>query len=176
MNNILPVSITLIAAALMLVGYVMQVHGQSEKSAMITPVTAEILEELKRDHYGEGIITNSFTLALWVSALTEAPTFTTWNAEPPEFFTEDDRRVRCILGWVPLDSGCTPVKAAEELGAQWVLIEGKFPYYFGEILGVSGVYGSVPYDDPWVNLDGLPWLTKVYNRGSTSVWRIDDDF
>jgi len=173
MNNILPATLTILAAALMLTGYIMQVHGQSEKSAMISPATAEILQEMKRDHYGEGIITNSFTLSLWIAALAEAPTYTTWNAEPPAFFTEDDKRVRCLLGWIP---GCCPGKAQEELGARWILIEEKFPWYFGKVLGVPGVYGSLNYEDPWADLPNLPWLTKVYNRGSTTVWRISDDF
>jgi len=168
-NNILPTTLTILAAALMLTGYIMQVHGQSEKSAMISPVTAEILEEMKRDHYGEGIITNSFTLSLWVSALTEAPTFTTWNAEPPEFFYEDDLKVRCVLGWVP---GCEPRQAAAQLGAKWVLIEGKFPWYHGQIKGVPGVFGSVNYQAPWADLPNLPWLELVYHRGSTKVYRI----
>jgi len=36
----LPVSLSIAAATLMLTGYVMQAYGESEKSAMISPVTA----------------------------------------------------------------------------------------------------------------------------------------
>jgi len=164
-----PVIMALIAAALFFTGYIMQVHGQSRLSSMISPDTAVILEELRRDHPGEGIIANSFTLSLWISALTEAPTFTTWNAEPPAFFTEDDQDVRCLLGWVP---GCDPVEAQKNLGARWILIEGKFPWYNGELTGVPGVYGSLNYEDPWANLHNVPWLELTYEQGTTTVWRI----
>ena len=170
MKNILPTTLTLAAATLMLTGYVMQVHGQADKSQMITPATAEILEEMQP--VDGAIITNSFTLSLWVASLADAPTYTTWNAQPPAFFAEDDVRVRCVLGWIP---GCDPLEAAEELGASWILIEEKFPWYFGEIYGVPGVYGSLNYEDPWAELPNLSWLIQVHQRGSTTVYRIQQN-
>ena len=70
-ETVLPGFLALIAAVLMLTGYIMQVRGQATKSAMISADTAIILEDMKTRYPGQGIIVNSFTLSLWVSALTE---------------------------------------------------------------------------------------------------------
>jgi len=157
----------LLAFAVMGAGYISQVYRQADLSAMITPETATVLEELREEEDQGAIITNSFTLALWVAALNRVPAPHTWTATPPPTFAETDRQVRCVLGWRP---GCDTAGAIRELGARYVLIEERFPFYNQR---APGVYGSLNVEEPWEGLPALPWLTEVYHQGTTMVYRVD---
>jgi hypothetical protein len=126
-----------------------------------------VLEELREEEDQGAIITNSFTLALWIAALNRVPAPHTWTATPPPAFTETDRQVRCVLGWRP---GCDTAAAIRELDARYVLIEERFPYYNQR---APGVYGSLDVKEPWARLPALPWLTEVYHQGTTMVYRVD---
>ena len=75
--------------------------------------------------------------------------------------------MRCVLGWRP---GCDTAAAIRELGARWILLEERFPYYNER---APGVYGSLNVEEPWAGLPALPWLTEVYHQGTTMVYRID---
>jgi hypothetical protein len=147
-------------------GYISQVYRQADLSAMITPETAAVLEELREEEDQGAIITNSFTLALWIAALNKVPSPHTWTTTPPPAFTETDLRVRCVLGWRP---GCDTAMAIRELGVSYVLIEERFPYYNER---APGVYGSLNVKEPWAGLPALPWLSEVYHQGTTVAYRI----
>ena len=157
----------LLAFAVMGAGYISQVYRQADLSAMVTPETAAVLEELREEEDQGAIITNSFTLALWVAALNKVESPHTWTATPPPTFVATDLRVRCVLGWRP---GCDTAAAIRELGARYVLIEERFPYYNQR---APGVYGSLNVEEPWEGLPALPWLTETYHQGTTMVYRID---
>ncbi len=155
-----------LAFAVMGAGYISQVYRQAALSAMVTPETAAVLEELREEEDQGAIITNSFTLALWIAALNRVPAPHTWTATPPPTFTETDRQVRCVLGWRP---GCDTAAAIRELGARYVLIEERFPYYNER---APGVYGSLNVKEPWAGLPALPWLTETYHQGTTVLYQI----
>jgi hypothetical protein len=159
--------LTLAAFAIMGTGYVDQVHRQADLSAMVTSETAAVLELLREDEDQGAIISNSFTLALWIAALNKVESPHTWTTTPPPTFTETDMRVRCVLGWRP---GCDTAAAIQDLGARWILLEERFPYYNER---APGVYGSLNVEEPWEALPALPWLTEVYHQGTTMVYRID---
>ena len=161
-----PIGLALIVFGIMGVGYISQVQRQADLSAMITPETHRVLEDLRNMEAQDGIITNSFTLALWISALNKVPSPHTWNSAPPPRFIESDRQVRCVLGWVP---GCDPMDASEKLGARFILIEERFPYYNER---APGVYGALNVREPWAELPQLPWLEPVYHQGTTLLFRI----
>lgn len=177
----IPLTLALIAFALMTWGYIWQVRNQADLSAMATPATVEALAMLRETDPAAGIITNSFTLALWISALNKVPSPHTWTTEPPSRFTETDQKVRCVLGWrkIPeriiiyehgtVTKGCNPIEAAEELGAGYVLIEGRFPFYNER---APAVWGSLNPKEPWADLPNLPWLEEVFQEGTTTVYRI----
>ena len=113
------------------------------------------MELLREDENQGAIITNSFTMALWVAALNQVKSPHTWTTTPPPIFTETDLRVRCVLGWRP---GCDAAAAIRDLGARWVLLEERFPYYNER---APGGYGSLNVEEPWEELPALPWLTAV---------------
>jgi len=161
-----PIVLTLAAFAVMTWGYVWQVQNQADLSAMATTETVEALEMLKATDPDVGIITNSFTLALWIAALNKVPSPHTWTTAPPRRFVQTDINVRCVLGWIV---DCDPRQSAQALNAGYVLIEGRFPFYNER---APAVYGSPNPETPWDNLPNLPWLEQVYHQGTTSVYRI----
>lgn len=154
-----------LAAAAMLLGYVTQFQRQSEYSDMATPATTHALAYLQKTDPEAGIINNSFTLALWVSALNKVPSPHTWTWQPPPRFTETDKDVRCVLGWT---LGCDVASAKERLGVGYVLVDTRFPKYNER---APNIYKAP--EDPWAATARTPWLTQVFSEGTTIVWRID---
>ena len=88
-----------VAGALMLAGYVFQFNNQAGYSLMVSPATERALETVRGLDLDAGIVTDSFTLSLWISAINKVPAPHTWNTAPPPTFTQTDRYVRCILNW-----------------------------------------------------------------------------
>lgn len=156
---------TVAAIALLGVGYVSQFNRQTGYSDMATPATVQALELLAQEDPSAGVINNSFTLALWISALNKVASPHTWTWEPPSTWTETDKDVRCVLGWVP---GCSYVQAKERLGVGYVLIDTRFPDYNAR---APGIYLAPA--NQWEVTAQTPWLTKVFEQGSTIVWKID---
>lgn len=141
-------------------GYVSQVGRQSEYSLMISPATARALAETD----AEGYVANSYTFALWVAALERVPTSWTWTWRPPRSFEAEDAAVRCILGW---SSGCDVAASAKALGVSHVLVDTRFPYYNER---APSNYLAPPRQ--WEVTAASPWLTNIFEQGSTKVWRI----
>lgn len=163
----IPITGTALALGVMLFGYSWIFARQSEYSDMATPATAEALMFMERTDPGAGVVNNSFTLALWISALNRVPSPHTWTWEPPTTWTETDKDVRCLLGWVP---DCNPAEAKERLKVGFVLIDSRFPYYNRR---APGVYGALNKKAPWGSLPTVPWLTPVFHQDTTDVYRID---
>ena len=152
-------------AVLMLAGYVSQFQRQAEYSDMATPATIEALAVARQEAPHAGIVNNSFTLALWISALNKVVSPHTWTWEPPPRFTATDRDVRCILGWVP---GCEPKAAQGRLNVGYVLIDSRFPDYNER---APSIYKAPP--NLWEVTARTPWLTEVFHRDTTTLWRIN---
>ena len=164
-SKALPAALTAGALLIMTAGYISQFHRQAGYSDMATPATTEALLILKEQGLSAGVVNNSFTLALWISALNKVPSPHTWTWAPPRHFTETDRAVRCILGWVP---GCDVLAAKNQLHVEYVLIDTRFPAYNKR---APSIYMAPP--DQWAVTAQAPWLTKIFERDSTLVWRID---
>ena len=148
--------------------YVRSVDGQAQYSDMVTVATAEALSELRNAEATpgrEGIVSNAFTLALWVSAMNKVDSPHPWTWTPPPHFAASDAQVRCVLGWV---AGCDVAAAARGLGVGHVLVATRFPYYSPR---APGNYLAPP--DQWTVTAEAPWLTLVYDEATTKVWRID---
>jgi len=159
-------TVVAIALSVMAFGFLTQFKRQAGYSDMITPASAEALAFIKRTDSTAGIVNNSFTLALWISALNKVPSPHTWTWTPPPTFIATDKDVRCILGWTE----CDPAAAQERLNVGFVLIEGRFPYYS---LRAPAVFGSLNKARPWDNLPQVAWLVPVFSQGTTNVYRID---
>lgn len=159
----IPIILSLMAFSFTTWGYIDHASRQADLSAMITPDTAETLQLIHRLDPDAAIINNSFTLALWISALNQVKSPHTWTAGPPARFVETDKHVRCVLGWVP---NCEVERAREDLGAGFVLIEERFPFYNER---APAVWGSLNRAEPWAGLATLPWMEEIYHQGTTRV-------
>jgi len=156
-----------VAISVMAYGYVWQFNNQARYSDMATPPTARALEHIAGYHDDQAIISNSFTLSLWVSALNKVPSPHTWTWQPPSRFVETDVAVRCLMGWV---ENCDPYAAQEELNAGWVLIDRRFPNYNAR---APGIFLAPNGPTLWDDTGKTPWLTEVFREGTTQVWRIE---
>ncbi len=156
---------TVATIAILGVGYVSQFDRQTDYSDMATPATVQALNMLEERDPEAGVINNSFTLALWVSALNKVASPHTWTWPPPPTWIETDKDVRCVLGWV---DGCSHLAAKNRLGVSYVLIDTRFPNYNPR---APGIYMAP--DDQWAVTADAPWLTKIYEEGTTLVWEID---
>lgn len=156
-------ALTTVAAGVMLWGFLWSFNGQARYSIHITPETEAALS-LASDDGTTGVVTNGFTLGLWIAALNKVPAPHIWTAKPPAKWIEDDAMVRCLLGWVP---GCDYGEARDALGVSHVLIEHRFPWINDR---VSGNY--LAPTDQWQLTAEAPWLTLLYNQGTTKLWAI----
>ena len=143
--------------------YQWQFHNQAGYSDMVTTESAEALELLREEPAG-GVVSNAFTLSLWVAALNRVPSPHVWTWEPPRAYTETDRQVRCVLGWV---DGCDWQGSAQELEVSHVLVDERFPNYNGR---APDNYMAPP--EQWTVTAAAPWLDLVYHQGTTKLWRI----
>ena len=155
------------AVAVLATGYVWTFNNQAGYSDMVTRDTEVALAIMNEADDGKAIVNNSFTLALWIAALNEVEAPHTWTWAPPSNWTETYLHVRCVLGWRP---ECNPKESVQWLNAGWVLLEKKFPYYNSR---APGVHGALDFERPWENLPDVPWLTLVFERGTTQLWRIE---
>jgi hypothetical protein len=162
----LSMALTVAAIAIMGTGYWWQFNNQTKYSDMVTHETEQALEIARASGDGKSIINNSFTLALWISAINQVESPHTWTWEPPSHWIQTDRDVRCVLGWRP---ECNVSESIQALNAGWILIENRFPYYN---LRAPGVYGAVNVPEPWASLPTTPWLDLVYSKGTTDLYRI----
>ena len=131
---------------------------------MATPTTAEALELVQATDPGQGILSNSFTLSLWIAALNKVASPFAFTAPPPAAYVQDDKDLRCLLNWVP---NCDPAAAQDRLGVGYALIDLRFPYLNARS---PGNYKAPP--DQWEVTASAPWLELVYSKGTTRLWRI----
>lgn len=160
-----PASVAAIVLLVFGFGYYHTFHRQAYYSDMVTIETAKALDIARVNNSEGAIITNSFTLSLWVSALNKVQTPHVWTWEPPRAYTKTDEQVRCILGWV---DGCDVGLSVQDLSARYVLVDERWPYYNDR---APGNYMAPP--DQWKVTEQAPWLELVYSEGTTRLWRID---
>jgi len=164
-NKIKP-AIAVVGLGLMFTGYLFAWERQTDYSAMITIPSATALEIVKTAPEGhENVVSNSFTMSLWVAALmkVESPHVWTWN--PPRNFIETDKEVRCVLGWV---EGCDPQQAKTVLNVSHVLIDERFPHYNNR---APGNYLAPP--NQWEVTAKTPWLNLIFSEGQTRLYEIN---
>jgi hypothetical protein len=147
--------------ALVGVRYGYQFKAQAEYSDMVTPDTIAAVAHME-DTDG-GVIANSYTLALWVSAITERPVDWTNTWQPPRNYQPRDYAVRCIIGWI---DGCDVLSSVDLLGVEYLYIDERFPYYNDRALPI---YGAPK--EPWP-LAPKPWLQPVFEQGQVKLWKI----
>lgn len=148
-------------AVIFMAGDVYVFRTQSDTSMMVSDTTAEALEIAKPS---DAIVTNAYTMALWVAALNQVPAYWTNTWEPPEETRADDENVRCILGWV---ESCDVHKSVVALRASHVLIDERFPF-----VTPSSPPNYMAPADQWKVTASAPWLELLYSKGTTRLYRI----
>ena len=171
-------------------GYVFQLHAETKLGRMVTPETAEAIKWVNSQPERGTIVTNSYSLSLYVAALTKQKTAWTQIWDPPPAYVEQHRNASILLGW---DAG-DPGQAARNLDATYILVETLWPAW-GKAVGLNtpglgGTYAIVKKVSPWGDPDlgyifKLPrnvnpwditqqasWLELVWEKGSTKVWRV----
>lgn len=153
------------AAALVVLGTMGSMfifQRQSSYSDMVTPATARAIERMTEPG---AVVAPNFGMGTWISGLTGRGSWWAFNNQPPSAYAVTDQAVRCLFGWVPL---CDPAAAQAALGAAYVLIDERFPYYNKRALPIYGA----PLVDPWRPTKAAGWLRLIYNEGATSLWTI----
>jgi hypothetical protein len=145
--------------------YQWQFYNQAGYSDMVTTDTAIALEYLEANHPGEGVVSNAFSMSLWFAGLIQAPSPYPYTHEPPRVFTNSDAHVRCVLGWI---EGCDVAASTSVLDVSHILIDERFPFYNEH---APANYGAPP--NQWTVTAESPWLTLVFEQGTTKLWRIE---
>lgn len=162
-----PLAVTGVAALgllVALVGWRWEFAGQSRVGDMVTPDVRPMVEYVKANPNG-AVITNTFSLGLWTSALTGEHTYWTWQTQPPSRYQETDAAVRCVLGWLT----CDPDAARASLNVGYVLVDARhqLPAHVGP--AKQPLYGA-PAVNPWT--ESLPNAELVMQQGTAQLWRI----
>ncbi len=150
---------------LFFIGSVWTFYNQQGYSEMVSPETVNALTYLREQHPGENVISNAFTISLWIAAMNKVKSPHTWTAAPPERFISSDKDVRCVLNWSP---GCDWRLSASRLQVTHVLIDDRFPYYNSR---APSNYGAP--DNQWAVTEEAPWLNLIYTAGTTRLWAIE---
>ena len=182
-----------VAFTILLVGHIHMLHVETKLGRMVTPETAEAIEWLKEQENVEGIASNSYSLSLYIAALTGQPSPWTQVYDPPRAYEEQHRQAICLFGW---REGCDVQAAIEDLNVSHVLVERLWPVFNGDIgervPGLGTVYNATaalgPWGhqedlgfiweapaNPWDLTDSMPWLEPVWEKSTTKVWRVKYD-
>ncbi len=153
-----------VAVAVMLVGYVWSFENQASYSRMVGVEAAEALTIVKTLDPHAPVLSNSFSLSLWIAALNKVGSPFLFTAPPPKAYVEDEQAGRCIMGWLP---GCDVGEAQKRLGVRYALIDERFPDINGRN---PGNYLAPP--DQWSVTASVPWLELVFSSGTVRLWRI----
>lgn len=157
---------TAIVAILLFAGSLRQFEAQAAYSDMVRPAAASALAQAKHEAPDQGILTNAFSMSLWVSALNKVPSPHPWTLKPPKAFTEEDQHVRCVLGWV---AGCDVGHSFQALGVGYVLVDTRFPNYNERAPDIW-----MAPEDPWTVTSRSSWLELVYAEDTVYLWKVKE--
>ena len=171
-------------------GYIFQLHAETKLGRMVTPETKEAISWLESQHEKGTILTNSYSLSLYVAGMTKQKTAWVQIWKPPKAYIKQHQEVSAILGWNDDD----PYAAAQDLDAIFLLADTTWPSWDAQVgqnvEGLGSVYRFIewlsPWEDgslgyvwdlevntnPWTKTDKVPWLQLVWEKGNTKVWKI----
>lgn len=179
---------SLAMASIFGLGYLYQLHTESKLGRMVTPQTMQAIVHIRLDPEDGSILTNSYSLSLYVAALTKRQAPWTQLQAPPLAYQKQNQSAACILSWT---RECDSSRAIQELGVRYVLVETIWPSradaFVNQIEGSSslwrlatrhamfrnGAIGAIAGApaDPWGVTASAPWLELVLEEGTTKLWR-----
>ena len=137
--------------------------NQAKISETLSPDSVQALKVINETNHSN-IISNSFTMSLWIAGLEKVKSPHVWTTKPPPTFIENDEHTRCILNWV---KDCNYSDSIQSLGVSHVLIETRFPYYNEMAVG-----NYLAPDNQWEITDNAPWLNLIYKKGSVRLYKV----
>lgn len=171
-------------------GWIYTLHAETKLGRMTSGDSLEAIEYIQSQPGDGAILTNSYSYALYVAALTKREVGWMQVYDPPPAYKEQHWRVSCIAGWTP---GCDVAGSVKALDADYLLVERMWASKRAEaiqanVAGLNGAYRLVDrvaiYKDDvlgyiwgappeqWEITERTPWLEKVWERGTVTVWRI----
>jgi len=171
-------------------GYVYQIHAETKLGRMVSAETVDALGWITARNDPEvAILTNSYSLSLFVAGMTKTPTAWTQVYDPPRAYQKQHADALCLFGWVP---GCDAALARTDLNVRFLLAERDWPAYGAEIpehfRDLGPAFGAVKALSPWPNsnvgkiwqaprqpwaiTNKTPWLRIVWEGGPATVWEV----
>jgi len=176
-------------------GWLYQMQVESKLGRMVSPDSAAALDWLQRQPHDGAIGTNSYSLSLYVAALTQRRSPWVQIYSPPKAYVSQHNDMVCLVGWRP---GCDVAAADRRLGLSYLLVERLWPTREMEVARVvpdlTPVYDLLQYTSPWgddqlgkvwdapmeqplypwaVTDRNATWLTPVWRQGTVQIWRIE---
>ncbi len=152
-------------AVVFIYGSIWTFHRQSAYSDQITPDAQIALEALQYLHPGQAVAVNSFSMSHWVGGLYKVKSPHLWTTEPPKTWTDTDRHLRCLVGWVP---GCDVSEASRQLNTRYILIDKRFPYYNERAAG-----NYLAPENQWEVTEAAEWLKPLYRKNTVVLYAVD---
>ncbi len=137
---------------------------ESKRTQMVTPATARAIQQI--DGTDGTIVTNSYSMALYVAALSKHPVTWTQVYNPPAAYRQQHYDSLCIFNLWP----CNLTETVERVGATYALAETRWP-------SPDNSYGKIwlaPRPDTWEYPERAEWLEPIWEQGTTKLWRISD--
>lgn len=183
---------------ILIAGWFYQVEVERVLDRMVTPQMDQAITYIRLhpitnpDNRNQTVVTNSYSLSLYVAAITQHKTAWSQVYSPPPKYVQPHADAICMFGWNP---GCDVRAAIERQHAGYLLIETAWPSHgrqeIGAMEGMPNLYDNMkhfayrpdtmgyiwgnPYPpgvDPWTQLTNEPWLKKVFSAGTTRVYLI----
>ena len=111
-------------------GFLYQLHAESKICRMMTPETVEALEWITQQPGNGTIVTNSYSLSLFVAGMAKRKTAWTQVWDPPPAYARQHALALSLMGW---NAATDPLEAAAELNASYVLVDTIWPAYDVEV-------------------------------------------
>lgn len=166
-NKFVPATFSIFGIFILIYGFVWTFNAQSEYSKIITEDSQNAIDLILQDQkFQKNIISNAYSLSLWVSALTEVESPHIWTSRPPKAHVKTDELTRCVLNWV---NNCDINNSINELNVSHILIDTRFPFKREADLGIY-----LAPKNHWAVTDSADWLTLVYESGTTLLYQIEE--
>lgn len=183
-----------VALVVVLLGHLFQCHAETKLGRMVSEDTHAGILWLNENAPGASTGTNSYSMSLFVAALTG--TYSPWLQvyDPPAAYRDQHKDMSCVVGWT-LD--CDPKAAIDRLQVDYILANKLWPAVEAEIgdqvEGLGWLYRTIEAASPWHDeilgrtwsaeegLDPLPWrnttkhatwLEPVWDQGHIQIWEV----
>lgn len=149
------------AAVVVLVGVAgQQFEDQAWLSSFADRNIAETIAQIPDD--AGTVVTNAYSMALYVAALAKTEVAWTNYIEPPPAYQQTDLDARCTLAW---EKGCLPPRHVTH-----VLIDEKWPIT-SPIYPKRVPYGA-PEDKAYWDMSDVWWLDIIAENGTTKLYQV----